>query len=111
MPKFREMAGVDQNKNLLSIIVEICPYIAMDRQIWSDYGWKSSKTTEVFLGWGGGTSCILYQFRSGVQTYGHRPRYTDDNDAAETGVWTQQCQDAASKIGAIRSSSESIGDV
>jgi len=29
---------------------------------------------------------ISYQFRVDVKTYGHRPRYTADNDAAETRV-------------------------
>lgn len=28
--------------------------------------------------------CISYQFRAGVRTYGHRPRWTADNDAVET---------------------------
>jgi len=37
-------------------------------------------------------SCILYQFRADVQIYGHRSRYTADNDAAETDVFTQKCQ-------------------
>ena len=26
--------------------------------------------------------CISYQFRVDVQTYGHRPRYTAENEAA-----------------------------
>jgi len=37
-------------------------------------------------------SCILYQFRADVQIYGHGSRYTADNDAAETDVYTQKCQ-------------------
>jgi len=54
---------------------------------------------------------FFYQFRADVQTYGHRPRYTAHNNAAETDMSTQQCPDAASTIRAIRSSSESTGDV
>ena len=52
MPKFREVAGGGGPKQIYcqGIIVEIRPCIAMDRQIWSDYGSKSSKTTEVFWG-------------------------------------------------------------
>jgi len=36
--------------------------------------------------------CISYQFIAAVQTYGHRPGYTADNDAAETDVSAQKCQ-------------------
>jgi hypothetical protein len=54
---------------------------ATDRQIGSDWVWKSSRSTEVF--W---KKCISYQFRADVQTYGHRPRYTAHSDAAETAV-------------------------
>ena len=31
-------------------------------------------------------SCISYQFRADVQTYGHQTRYTADDKAAETDV-------------------------
>ena len=37
-------------------------------------------------------SCISYQFRADVQTCGHRPRYTVDNDAAENDVCAQKFQ-------------------
>jgi len=46
-------------------------------------GGNQAKTTEVFLG---GGSCISYQFREDVRTYGHQPRYTTDNDAVKTDV-------------------------
>ena len=50
VPKLREVRGGDRNKDLLSrnYMFEMCPFTATDHQIWSDYGWKSSKTTEVF---------------------------------------------------------------
>jgi len=51
---------------------------------------------------------ISYQFRADVQTYGQRPRYTADNDAAETDVCAKKHQVAdASIIRSVRSSSES----
>jgi hypothetical protein len=37
-------------------------------------------------------SCSSYQFRADVQTYGHRPRFTADNEAAETAVCAHKCQ-------------------
>jgi hypothetical protein len=39
-------------------------------------------------------SCISYQFRTDVQTYGHRTQYTTD-DTAEADVCSQKCQVAA----------------
>jgi hypothetical protein len=52
-------------------------------------------------------SCISYQFRADVQTYGYQPHFTADNDAADTDMCTQKCQVAAtSTIGEMRSSSE-----
>jgi len=60
---------------------EMRPCSATDRQIGSDWVWKWSRSTEVF--WK--KKCNSYQFRAD-QTYGHRPQYTADNDAAETGV-------------------------
>jgi hypothetical protein len=85
MPKLREVpGGGGQTENLLSEdhMSELRPGSARDRQIGSDEGWKSSKTTEVFLK----KSCISYQFRADVQRYGHRHRFRADNDAAETTV-------------------------
>ena len=53
-------------------------------------------------------SYISYQFRADVQTYGQRPRYAADNDAAETDVCAKKHQVAdASIIRSVRSSSES----
>jgi len=53
-------------------------------------------------------SCISYQFRPDLQTHGHRPQYTADNDAAEIDMSAQICQvAAASTIREMRSSSES----
>ena len=40
-------------------------------------------------------SCISYWFRADVQTYGHRPRYAADDDAAQTDVCAKKCQVAA----------------
>ena len=40
-------------------------------------------------------SCISYQFRADVRTYGHRPRFTADNAAAEAVLCAQKCQIAA----------------
>jgi hypothetical protein len=37
-------------------------------------------------------SCISYQFRTDVQTYGHRPRYTAENKATESEVCAQKYQ-------------------
>jgi hypothetical protein len=39
----------------------------------------------------GKKSRILYQFRADVQMYGHRHRFTADNDAAETNMCAQKC--------------------
>ena len=47
-------------------------------------------------------SSISYKFRADIQTYGHRPRDTDDKDAAEIDVCAQKCQaTVASTIWAI----------
>ena len=48
-PNFVRWWG-DQNKDLLSrnCMSEMCPCSPRDRQIGSDWGWKSSKTTEEF---------------------------------------------------------------
>jgi len=37
-------------------------------------------------------SYISYQFRADVLTYGHRPRYTAENEAAGSDVCVQKCQ-------------------
>jgi hypothetical protein len=37
-------------------------------------------------------SCVSYQLIAGVQTYGYRPRYTAENDAADTEVCAKKCQ-------------------
>jgi hypothetical protein len=50
-------------------------------------------------------NCISYQFRADIQSYGHRPQYTADNDAAEMAVRAQKSQVAAAPtIWPIRSS-------
>jgi hypothetical protein len=50
MPKLRDVkAGTKAKINCQGTNVsEMRPGSATDRQIWPDYGWKSSKTTEVF---------------------------------------------------------------
>jgi hypothetical protein len=53
---------------------------------WVWLRFKSSKTTEVF--WK--MKLYFYQFRLDVRTCGHGPRYTADNDAAETDVNAQK---------------------
>jgi hypothetical protein len=35
-------------------------------------------------------SCISYQFRADVQTYGYQPQYMADNDAADTDMCSQK---------------------
>jgi hypothetical protein len=82
-PNFVRWRG-DQNKDLLS--KNYCGDKSLHRYGLSNWVWLrlEIKTTEVFFG--GGGNCILYQFRADVPTYGHRPRYTADNDAAKTDV-------------------------
>ena len=83
----------DQNKYLLSsnYMSEMRPCSATDRQI---KVWLSLEIKQNH--WGvQKKSCISFQFRADVQTYGHRPQYTPDNSAAETDVCTQKCQVAA----------------
>ena len=105
MPKLRDVKVGTKTKIYCqeTDMSEMRPGSATDRQIGPDYGWKSSKTTEVF--WK--KSCISYQFRADVQTYGYQPQYMADNDAADTDMCTQKCQVAAtSMIKEMRSSSE-----
>jgi len=37
-------------------------------------------------------SCVSYQFRADVQTYGHRPRFTTNNAAAEAVLCAQKAR-------------------
>ena len=56
-------------------------------------------------------SCISYQFRADVKTYGHLPRHTSGNDASEIDMCVPNCQvAAASVVCVIQSSTESTGD-
>ena len=54
-------------------------YNAKNRHIWLDKVGNQAKQLKC-----SGKSSVSYQFRVGVQTYGHRPQYTADNDAA---IW------------------------
>ena len=103
--KLCEVIGGGPNKVFFvkELYVRDASLQCFDRQIGSDWGWKWSKTIEVF--WK--KSCISYQFRADVQTYSYQPQYMADNDEADTDMCTQKCQVAAtSTIREMRSSSE-----
>ena len=61
---------------------ELRPGSAMDRQIGLTKVGNQAKP----LKYSEKKSCISYQFPAEVQTYGHRRRFTADNDAAETSI-------------------------
>jgi len=89
MPKLLEARGGAKTKDLLSknCMSEMRPCSTVDRQIGSKFG-KQAKPIDYFEK----TICISYQYRSEVQTYGHRPPDTTDNDAAETDMCAQKFQ-------------------
>ena len=101
----------DQNKHLMSrnCMSEMRPCSATDRQIQSDWIWKSTNPQTCSK-----QKCISYQFRAHVETYGHRPGYTANGDASEIDVCPKKMLvcclmvAAASTIREMRSSSEAI---
>ena len=94
MAKLHEVIRGDQNKDLLSsnYIYRRCVLAAL-RTI--KLGLTMVGNQAKPLKYSKKKNCISYQFRADVQTCGHRPRYTADNDAAQTDVCTPKCQFAA----------------
>ena len=69
-------------------MLKIPPCSATDCQM----GLTKFRNQENPLNYSKKKGCIFYQFRADVQTYGHRPRYTAENDAAESDVCSQKYQ-------------------
>jgi hypothetical protein len=110
MPKIRDLVGGDQNKDLLSrnCMSEMSSCNATGRQIGSDWGWKSSKTTEVF--WKQKLYFVpIYSICSNVQPpTSINSRQRSRRDWRELSKMPGCClMVAASTIRAMRSSSES----
>jgi hypothetical protein len=81
MPKLREVIREPKQRYIVrELYVGMRPCSATGRQIGSKCG--NQKNPRKYSA----KKCISYQFRADVQTYGHRPRYTADNDVAETDV-------------------------
>ena len=94
VPKFREVIGWTKTKDLLprNCMSEMRPFSTTDRHVWV---WLRSEIKQNHWSILKNKSYIAYQFRADVQTHGHRPRYTADNDVAERDVSAQKCQVAA----------------